>query len=104
MLALVRAFLRKTGLRKLALNGGVAANVKLNQRIRDLQNVESIFIHPNMGDGGCGTGAAMLEFAGSPNLMKPIEHVYLGPSYSEDEILEAQVAHTILGGEIVYGR
>lgn len=82
-------YLKQTGLRNVVLSGGVVANVKLNQRIRDLDGVDSIFIHPNMGDGGCGTGAAMLEFAGSANLMKPIEHVYLGPSYSEHEILEA---------------
>ena len=41
------------------LSGGVVANVKLNQRLREIPGVERIFIHPNMGDGGCGTGAAL---------------------------------------------
>jgi carbamoyltransferase len=37
---LVRNFLLETGLRKVALNGGVFANVKLNQRIAALAEVE----------------------------------------------------------------
>ena len=47
------------------LSGGVVANVKLNQRLREIDGVDGIFIHQNMGDGGCGTGAALAEFAGS---------------------------------------
>jgi carbamoyltransferase len=82
-------YLEKTGLRNVVLSGGVVANVKLNQRIFELAGVDSIFVHPNMGDGGCGTGAALLEFQGNPNLAKPIANVYLGPSFSDDDILAA---------------
>ena len=82
-------YLRETGLRNVVLSGGVVANVKLNQRIRELRGVDRIFVHPNMGDGGCGTGAALLEFEGSPRLREPIADVYLGPSYADDDILEA---------------
>jgi len=85
----VAHYLARTGLRNLVLSGGVVANVKLNQRLRALTGVEKIFIHPNMGDGGCGTGAALLEFAGCPQLRQPIPDVYLGPSYSEEQIAEA---------------
>jgi carbamoyltransferase len=63
--AYVSWYVRKTGLRHLVLSGGVVANVKLNQRLREIEGVDGIFIHPNMGDGGCGTGAALLEFAGT---------------------------------------
>ena len=87
--AYVRHYLKETGLRNLVLSGGVVANVKLNQRLRELDGVETIFIHPNMGDGGCGTGAAFLEFAGSPALLEPIPDVYLGPSYTDEQICEA---------------
>jgi carbamoyltransferase len=93
----VRFYLEKTGARNVVLSGGVVANVKLNQRIFEIDGVEGIFVHPNMGDGGCGTGAALLEFQGHPELLKPIPDVYLGPSYTDDEILEAlqrsQLAH-----------
>ena len=85
----VRHYLDRVGVRNVVLSGGVVANVKLNQRIFELDGVDSIFIHPNMGDGGCGTGAALLEFQGHANLAKPLADVYLGPSYSDDDILAA---------------
>ena len=85
----VSQHLKKTGLRNLVLSGGVVANVKLNQRLRDIEGVDGIFIHPNMGDGGCGTGAALAEFAGSAPTRNRINDVYLGPSYTSDEIVDA---------------
>ncbi len=87
--AYVAQYLKKTGLRNLVLSGGVVANVKLNQRLREIEGVEGIFIHPNMGDGGCGTGAALLEFAGSPETKTRLHDVYLGPEFSGAEIAEA---------------
>jgi predicted NodU family carbamoyl transferase len=53
-------WLRKTGLKRIAVSGGVHANFKLNQRIREMEGVEEVFVYPNMGDGGCATGAALL--------------------------------------------
>ena len=85
----VSHYLKQTGLKKLVLSGGVVANVKLNQRLREIPGVEAVFIHPNLGDGGCGTGAALLEFAGSPVLGEPIANVFLGPSFTDDQIGEA---------------
>jgi carbamoyltransferase len=108
---------RQTGLGNVVLSGGVVANVKLNQRIRELPGVSRIFVHPNMGDGGCGTGAALLEFQGSPALQQPIPDVFLGPSYSDDEIqtsltrsqlaftryspIEPKIATLIAAGKVV---
>ena len=87
--AYVSQYVRKTGLKNLVLSGGVVANVKLNQRLREIPGVEGIFVHPNMGDGGCGTGAALAEFAGSAPTRERINDVYLGPEFSADEISEA---------------
>ena len=89
--AYVGHYVKTTGLKNLVLSGGVAANVKLNQRLKELPGVERIFIHPNMGDGGCGTGAALLEFVGrnDDKLAKPIADVFLGPSFSPEEIADA---------------
>ena len=85
----VAHYVKTTGLRNIVLSGGVVANVKLNQRIRELEGVERMFIHPNMGDGGCGTGAALLEFTGCASLQEPIADVYFGPRYSDEAIVEA---------------
>jgi carbamoyltransferase len=113
----VAHYLQQTGARNVVLSGGVVANVKLNQRIRDLAGVDNLFIHPNMGDGGCGTGAALLEFAGHPCLSKPLADVYLGPSFSDEQIaaalrtsqlqyskyapIEPKIASLIAGGKVV---
>ncbi len=87
--AYVVHYLAQTGIRNVVLSGGVVANVKLNQRIRELPNVDGLFIHPNMGDGGCGTGAALLEFTGCDRLSQRLDDVYWGPEFSSDAIAEA---------------
>src|SRR5262249_42510185 len=86
---MVRHWLDKTRLTKVAVSGGVHANVKLNQRIRETPGVEQVFVYPNMGDGGCGTGAAMLAFDRSVFTGQPLENVYYGPDYSPAEIKQA---------------
>ena len=85
----VSQYIKKTGLKNLVLSGGVVANVKLNQRLRAIPGVEGIFIHPNMGDGGCGTGAALLEFAGRPETMQRLNDVYLGPQFTSEQMADA---------------
>lgn len=82
----VRFWLKKTGLTKIAVSGGVHANVKLNQRLREIAGVESVFVYPNMGDGGCATGAAMLAFDRRVFKGKAVTNVYHGPDYSRSEI------------------
>jgi carbamoyltransferase len=87
---LVRRFLRETGERKVALNGGVFANVKLNQRIAELDEVDQIFVFPAMSDTGNSVGAVLLDIAerqpGRLRHSRPLEHVYWGPAYSDEEI------------------
>lgn len=85
----------QSGFSEVALAGGVFANVKLNQRVHNLERVQSIFIHPGMGDEGLATGAALLKCfqlckeKGAPFEFKEIENVYLGPEFSESEIENA---------------
>ena len=120
---LVRNFLAETGMRCVALNGGVFANVKLNQRIAQLPEVESVFVFPAMSDTGNSVGAVLLELLQhNPELLKngrPLEHVYWGPAYgdaaiqaaldeagvsaqhlTEDALVE-RAAHAMHGGKIV---
>ena len=85
----VAHYLQQTGLRNLVLSGGVVANVKLNQRLRELPGVDRLFVHPNMGDGGCGTGAALLAFNGSSARSEPIADVFWGPCFNEAQLGEA---------------
>jgi predicted NodU family carbamoyl transferase len=45
---------------KLALAGGVFANVRLNQLLKELPEVENLFVQPAMSDAGLSLGAAIL--------------------------------------------
>ncbi len=92
---LVANAVKKTGVRDVAVAGGIFANVKINQRIHDLPGVDHIYVHPNMGDGGLAAGAAlqvwaddMLNRGREPRPYK-MEHSYLGPGYTNDEIENA---------------
>ena len=82
---LVAHWVKETDCDSVVLSGGVTANVKMNQRIHEAEGVEKTFVYPNMGDGGCGTGSAMLKsWPGGPG--EPLAHAFLGPSYTDEEI------------------
>ena len=84
----VRYWVEKTGIDTVVLSGGVTANVKLNQRIFEIEGVHHIFVYPNMGDGGCGTGAALYH-SWPGGVKDSITSAYFGPDYSEAEISAA---------------
>ena len=86
---------------KLAYAGGVALNVKLNQRLMALPQVEQLFVQPAAGDAGTAIGAATYVAATAGDAIKPLQHVYLGPDYSTEECLAACAAH---GAEPHYRR
>ncbi|MDP6775140.1 MAG: carbamoyltransferase N-terminal domain-containing protein, partial [Candidatus Latescibacteria bacterium] len=59
IVGVAQAGAERTGLRRLALSGGTFANVRLNQKILELEDVDEVFIHPHMGDGGVAVGSAL---------------------------------------------
>ena len=74
---------------KLALAGGVFANVKINQKISELKKIKDIFIFPNMGDGGLSVGAAIIAFNKNKKILpKKINNMYLGPTYNNSQVLK----------------
>ena len=80
---LVRHHVRRTGISTVAVCGGVFANVKLNQRIAELDCVSTLSVFPNMGDGGLAVGAALAS-AGAPP--RTLESLYLGPRFTDEDI------------------
>lgn len=96
--AYIRNWVRASGRGNVCLSGGVFANVLLNQRIADLPEVERVFVFPAMGDGGLAAGAAFSAYRRQPGAKPPVEmgarldHVYLGPSYSDDDVGRAVAA------------
>lgn len=95
----VRHWARVTGLRIVAMAGGVFANVRVNQEVHELPEVDAIFIHPHMGDGGLPVGAALAACVPGvldrtmPYEPEPLADVYLGPDLGESQVDAALRAH-----------
>lgn len=83
---------KKTGIKDIAVSGGVFMNVKVNMLLCDLY--KNVFVFPSSGDeslaiGACYYGNAEKGFTG----MKPLENIYFGPEYSDKEIDETLKKH-----------
>lgn len=83
----VREAFRTTNCAYLALSGGVFANVKLNQRIKEIKEVKEVFIHPAMDDQGISLGAA-LAYQAKHNHLRPyrLKDVFFGIDFVKDDI------------------
>lgn len=81
---------------RLGFAGGVAANVRLNQKILSLPNIQELYVYPHMGDGGLAAGAALFVSA-QKRVLQPyrLEHVYFGPAFSDDEIEPVLIEHAL---------
>lgn len=90
----IQYWLRKTGIRSIAVAGGVFSNVKFNQRVHELDEVDNFFVHPAMDDSGLAVGGAFAALADEPGadaarLLQRLKNVFLGTSYTDDEIRKA---------------
>ncbi len=74
--------IKETG--KVCFAGGVALNVKLNQRIIAIPDVKELFVQPAASDAGTAIGAASYASEKADVPVEKMEHVYLGPSYTTD--------------------
>jgi carbamoyltransferase len=87
----IQYWLRKTGIRSIAVAGGVFSNVKFNQRVHELPEVDNFFVHPAMDDSGLAVGGAFAALANESGtdpkkLCQRLKNVYFGTSYGDDEI------------------
>jgi carbamoyltransferase len=114
---------RATGIKKVALSGGVFMNVKANKRIMELPELDSVYIAPSCGDETNCFGAAFAAYSEECRKnrdlppMDPLTSLYLGPEFGDEAIaaalasagvpyrLEENVEHTIAmllaAGEVV---
>ena len=83
--------IKETG--RIAYAGGVALNVKLNQRIIALDGVKELFVQPAAGDNGTSLGAASFVAAERGEKVQKLKHVYLGPKFSTEDCIEACKKH-----------
>ncbi len=81
-------WVKQTGIKRIAASGGVFMNVKMDQRIAELSEVEDFFIMPTAGDEslvfGCLAKAHLEHDAAKP--LKPIKALYLGTEHNDKEI------------------
>lgn len=83
---MIRYFVHLTGVENITLAGGVFSNVKLNQKIAELDFVEKVSIFPNMGDGGLAVGGIWdhLQKSGILTSEMKFENAYLDVELSEN--------------------
>lgn len=91
----IQHWARESGLRDVALAGGVFANVRVNEEVLHLTEVDRVFIHPHMTDGGLSVGAALAaavpgELGGRMMVERTkLEDVYFGPDLEIEAIRKA---------------
>ncbi|MEV0232233.1 carbamoyltransferase C-terminal domain-containing protein [Nonomuraea sp. NPDC050786] len=86
MCRLVRWAVESTGLRHVAIGGGVANNVKMNAAIGDRSGAVATFAHPMCGDAGAAAGAALALSLEDGYPPEPLAHVALGPGLDEAQV------------------
>ncbi len=83
--------IKKTGIRKLALAGGTFMNVKANQKLMELDEVDEIFVFPSCGDESNAFGAACNVYStvGDFKKIEQLGTVYWGIDWTDDVIKAA---------------
>ena len=85
----VRACIRETGIRKVALSGGVFMNVKANQKILEIPELEELFVFPSCGDETNAMGAAWLLQRKITGSSSRLADLYTGPEFDNEAIEKA---------------
>jgi carbamoyltransferase len=97
MVEWVRNAVAATGHRKVVAAGGAFLNVKANKLIREMPEVEALYVYPASDDGGTPVGAAYLGYLqlckdrGEAPAIDPPRSMYQGLSFTEAET-EAAIA------------
>lgn len=89
----INASIRKTGIRNIILSGGVFMNVKANQKIAMLDQVNSIFVMPSCSDESNAIGAAYWGCLLNQTTPKSLKNLYLGPGIQTTGIKQIINSH-----------
>ena len=80
---IVRYWVKKTGIGNVALGGGFFANIKVNQRIAQMDEVKQVYTYPHMGDGGLALGAVYALWKTQPFKFNDL---FFGTAYSDGQV------------------
>ncbi|MBT3464734.1 hypothetical protein HN451_07100, partial [archaeon] len=81
--------IKETGIKDVVWAGGIASNIKMNMKIKNINDVNKYHVYPDMGDSGLSAGAALFisnKLFGTKTYK--LKDVYLGPKFDDDEILK----------------
>jgi carbamoyltransferase len=87
----LKAWVHQTGIRRLALGGGVFMNVKANMLVNEMEDFDHVYFLPSCGDESLAAGAALKRAwelhrdQGKEFKPEPLGTLYLGPSFSNEE-------------------
>ena len=89
-LTLAEKLVRDMGQENLCMSGGVGLNCKMNGEVLRQSGCKNIFVQPASSDAGTALGAAMhVAREMGDDVRNPLDHVYFGPEYTNDEIRTA---------------
>ena len=97
----IKNAIKKTGIHKIACAGGNFLNVKANQKLLALEEVDDAFFCPAASDEGLAVGAALTGYSelelknGHKPTKVPLSDIYLGSSFSNEEIKESLKKHNL---------
>ena len=86
---MVLHYINLYNIKNICIAGGVANNCKMNGAISSLTDIKNCFVVPTSADSGVAYGSALLEAKKHQNkksIFSERLNVYLGPSYSNNEI------------------
>jgi len=89
-LNLIKNIYKKNKSKNLVLAGGAALNCVANGKVLSNSNFKNIFVPPFPDDSGAGLGAALFvnSLISKKNSQIQFKHNYLGPSFTNNEILK----------------
>ena len=97
----IKNAIKKTGIHKIACAGGNFLNVKSNQKLLALEEVDDAFFCPAASDEGLAVGAALRGYSelelkdGHKPTKVPLTSIYLGSAFSNEEIKESLKKHNL---------
>lgn len=82
----VEYWMNETGVKNIALSGGVFMNVKAVKKLSELNVIENIFVVPSASDESLPIGA-LLKLAHDHRVaIKPVSDIYLGRAFAQDYV------------------
>lgn len=82
----ISAAVRKTGLATIACSGGVFLNVKMNQKIQEMDCLERVYFMPSCGDESNVLGAACEQMVRKKIRPPPMRTMFLGQCYTNADV------------------